>query len=52
LEAAFGCGDDVQADRRDAGTTTIATRAGDMVVHAATLAKVMPGFHVAAFAAA
>jgi len=52
LQAAFGCGEDAQADRHDAGTTTITTRTGDMVVHAATLTEVMPGFHVATFAAA
>ena len=52
LHAAFGWVDDLLANRHDAGTTTITTRAGEMVVHAATLAEVMPGFHVAAFAAA
>jgi CheY-like chemotaxis protein len=53
LRAAFGCGDDISADRDDAGTTTINNRAGqDVMVHAATLAEVMPGFHLAAFAAA
>ena len=53
LHAAFAHGDDFLADRHQAGTTTITTRAGqDVVVHTATLAEVMPGFHVAAFAAA
>jgi CheY-like chemotaxis protein len=53
LHAAFGYEDDFVADRHDARTTTITTRAGEnLVVHAATLAEVMPGFHVAAFAAA
>ena len=53
LHAAFGHGEDFLPDRHDAGTTTITTRAGEnLVVHAATLAEVMPGFHVAAFAAA
>ena len=53
FQAAFGCEDDFLADRHDAGTTTITTRAGeDVMVHAATVAEIMPGFHVAAFAAA
>lgn len=53
LHAAFGHGGVSLPDRDDARTTTITTRAGeDVVVHAATLAEVMPGFHVAAFAAA
>ena len=53
LHTPFGCDDDVRANRYDEGMTTIVTRAGeDMVVHAATLAEIMPGVHVAAFAAA
>jgi PAS domain S-box-containing protein len=39
--------------RHYASTTTIANRAGESIrVHAVALAKVMPGFHVAAFAPA
>jgi twitching motility two-component system response regulator PilH len=39
-------------DRPDARTTTITNRAGKhLPVHAAAVAEVMPGFHVAAFAA-
>jgi PAS domain S-box-containing protein len=39
--------------RHYASTTTIANRAGEPIrVHAVALAKVMPGFHVAAFALA
>ena len=35
------------------GMTNITTRAGeDVVVHAASVAAILPGFHVAAFAAA
>ena len=41
------------AHRHYASTTTIANRAGEPIrVHAVALAKVMPGFHVAAFALA
>jgi PAS domain S-box-containing protein len=41
------------AHRHYASTTTIANRAGEPLrVHAVALAKVMPGFHVAAFALA
>ncbi|MQA31197.1 MAG: PAS domain S-box protein [Luteitalea sp.] len=41
------------ADRQYAGTTTITNRAGEQVtVHAAAVAEILPGFHVAAFAAA
>ena len=41
------------AARHYAGTTTITNRAGeDVMVHAAAVAEIMPGFHVAAFAAA
>jgi PAS domain S-box-containing protein len=41
------------ANRQYAGTTTITNRAGeDVTVHAAALAEIMPGLHVAAFAAA
>jgi PAS domain S-box-containing protein len=41
------------AHRHYASTTTIATRAGQPIrVHAVALAKVMPGFHVAAFSLA
>jgi len=41
------------ANRQYAGTTTIINRAGeDVTVHAAALAEIMPGLHVAAFAAA
>jgi PAS domain S-box-containing protein len=41
------------ANRQYAGTTTITNRAGeDVTVHAAALAEIMPGVHVAAFAAA
>jgi PAS domain S-box-containing protein len=41
------------AHRHYASTTTIANRAGESIrVHAVALAKVMPGFHVAAFALA
>jgi PAS domain S-box-containing protein len=41
------------ANRQYAGTTTITNRAGeDVTVHAAAVAEIMPGFHVAAFAAA
>jgi PAS domain S-box-containing protein len=40
-------------DRHFAGTTTITNRTGDdITVHAAAVAEVMPGLHVAAFAAA
>jgi len=40
-------------DRQYAGITTITNRAGkDVTVHAAAVAEIMPGFHVAAFAAA
>jgi PAS domain S-box-containing protein len=40
------------ADREYAGTTTITNRAGkDVTVHAAAVAEIMPGFHVAAIAA-
>ena len=41
------------AHRHYASTTTIANRAGEPIrVHAVALAKVMPGFHVAAFSLA
>jgi PAS domain S-box-containing protein len=41
------------ANRQYAGTTTITNQAGeDVTVHAAAVAEIMPGFHVAAFAAA
>ncbi len=53
LRTTFGGDDDLRANQHDEGMTTIITRAGgDMVVHAATLAEIMPGVHVAAFAAA
>ena len=40
------------AARHYAGTATITTRAGeDIVVHAAAMAEIMPGVHLAAFAA-
>jgi PAS domain S-box-containing protein len=40
-------------NRQYAGTTTITNRAGeDVTVHATALAEIMPGFHIAAFAAA
>lgn len=40
-------------DRHFTGTTTITNRAGsDVTVHAAAVAAIMPGLHVAAFAAA
>ena len=39
--------------RQFAGTTTITNRAGDdMTVHAAAVAEILPGLHLAAFAAA
>ena len=39
--------------RHSPGMTTITTRAGkDVAVHAACVAEILPGFHVAAFAAA
>jgi PAS domain S-box-containing protein len=41
------------ANRHYTGTTTITNRAGDdVMVHAVAVAEIMPGFHVAAFAAA
>ena len=41
------------AHRQYTGTTTITNRAGaDVTVHAAAVAEIMPGFHVAAFSAA
>jgi len=41
------------ANRQYAGTTTITNRAGeDVTIYAAAEAEIMPGFHVAAFAAA
>jgi PAS domain S-box-containing protein len=41
------------ANRQYAGTTTITTRTGeDVTVHAAAVAEVLPGFHMAAFAVA
>jgi PAS domain S-box-containing protein len=41
------------ANRQYAGTTTITNRAGeDVTIYAAAVAEIMPGFHVAAFAAA
>jgi CheY-like chemotaxis protein len=53
FQAAFGCKDDFVGDRHDAGTATITTRAGeDVMVHAAAVAEILPGVHVAAFAAA
>jgi hypothetical protein len=40
------------AARQYAGTTTLTTRAGeDVQVHAAAMAEIMPGVHLAAFAA-
>jgi PAS domain S-box-containing protein len=40
-------------NRHSPGMTTITTRAGkDVAVHAACVAEILPGFHVAAFAAA
>jgi PAS domain S-box-containing protein len=40
-------------NRQYTGTTTITNRAGELVtVHAAAVAEIMPGFHIAAFAAA
>jgi PAS domain S-box-containing protein len=43
---------DLVAAPDDAGTTTITTRAGeDLPVHAAVVAEILPGVHVAAFAA-
>jgi hypothetical protein len=39
------------ASRQSLGMTTITTRAGeDVVVHAASVAQILPGVHVAAFA--
>jgi CheY-like chemotaxis protein len=53
FQAAFGCKDDFVGDRHDGGITTITTRAGeDVMVHAAAVAEILPGIHVAAFAAA
>ena len=60
FEAAFARGDvsderwqGFLLNRHYAGTTTITTQAGeDVTVHAAAVAAIMPGFHVAAFAAA
>jgi PAS domain S-box-containing protein len=57
--AGFGCRHvsderwrDFLANRQYAGTTTITNRAGeDVPVHAAAVAEIMPGVHVAAFAA-
>ncbi len=44
---------DFLAHRQYAGTITITNRAGeDVTVYAAAVAEIMPGFHVAAFAAA
>jgi PAS domain S-box-containing protein len=41
------------SSRQYTGTTTITNRAGESVtVHAAAVAEILPGFHVAAFAAA
>ena len=41
------------ADQQSAGMTTITTPGGeDLAVHAASVASILPGFHVAAFAAA
>ena len=41
------------ANRQSPGMTNITTRAGeDVAVHAASVAEILPGFHVAAFAAA
>jgi hypothetical protein len=43
---------DFLAARHYAGTTTITTRSGeDLQVHAAAMAEIMPGVHLAAFAA-
>jgi hypothetical protein len=40
------------ATRHYAGTTTITTRTGeDLPVHAAAVAEILPGVHLAAFAA-
>jgi CheY-like chemotaxis protein len=53
FQAAFGCKDDFLGVRHDAGPTLITTRAGEgVMVHAAAVAEILPGFHVAAFAAA
>jgi CheY-like chemotaxis protein len=53
FQSAFGRGYEVQEERADARTTTITTRTGqDVLVYAATVAEILPGFHVAAFAAA
>jgi CheY-like chemotaxis protein len=53
FQDAFGCKDDFVGDRHDAGPTTITTRTGeDVMVHAAAVAEILPGVHVAAFAAA
>lgn len=57
-QAAFGPGHESDArwqvflaNRQYAGTTTITTRAGeDVTVHAAAVAEVLPGLHMAAFA--
>ena len=44
---------DFLAHRQYSGTITITNRSGeDVTVHAAAVAEIMPGFHVAAFAAA
>ena len=41
------------ANRQSPGVTSITTRAGeDIAVHAASVTEILPGFHVAAFAAA
>ena len=60
FQAGFACGRvsdqrwrDFLASRQYAGTTTIKNRSGENVkVHAAAVAEIMPGFHVAAFGAA
>jgi CheY-like chemotaxis protein len=53
FETAFGCKADFVGNRHDAGPTTITTRGGeDVMVHAAAMAEILPGIHVAAFAAA
>jgi PAS domain S-box-containing protein len=44
---------DILENRQSPGMTNITTSAGeDVAVHAATVSEILPGFHVAAFAAA
>jgi PAS domain-containing protein len=53
FQSAFGRGYEVREESADARTTTITTRTGqDVVVYAAAVAEILPGFHVAAFVAA